>query len=69
MIFIHLWCFASDNINIKIICTFVIPAMTRNMVDLTDEILTKIRKKYNNFKIAEIRDHIKEVSEALEKVI
>ena len=43
--------------------------MTRNMVDLTDEILTKIRKKYNNFKIAEIRDHIKEVSEALEKVI
>ena len=47
--------------------------MTRNMVYLKDEILTKIDEKFNNFKIAilaEIRDQIKqEVSEALEKEI
>ena len=47
--------------------------MTRNMVDLRDENLTKIDKKFNDFKIAiiaEIRDQIKqEVSEALEKEI
>ena len=47
--------------------------MTRNMVYLKDEILTKTDEKSNNFKIAiiaEIRDQIKqEVSEALEKEI
>ena len=47
------------------------PVMTRNMVDLKDEILAKLDEKFNNFKvaiIAEIRDQIKqEVSEALEK--
>ena len=38
---------------------FAIPVMTRNMVYLKDEILTKIDEKFNNFKIAilaEIRD-------------
>ena len=52
---------------------FAIPVMTRNMVYLKDEILTKTDEKSNNFKIAiiaEIRDQIKqEVSEALEKEI
>ena len=52
---------------------FAIPVMTRNMVYLKGEILTKIDEKFNNFKIAiiaEIRDQIKqEVSEALEKEI
>ena len=47
------------------------PVTTRNMVDLKDELLTKIDEKFNDFKIAiiaEIRDQIKqEVSEALEK--
>ena len=47
------------------------PVMTRNMVDLKDEILAKLDEKFNDFKvaiIAEIRDQIKqEVSEALEK--
>ena len=71
MIFIHLWCFVSGTFNIKVICTFVMPVMTRNMVDLKDEILAKLDEKFNDFKvaiIAEIRDQIKqEVSEALEK--
>ena len=44
--------------------------MTRNLVDLQDEILTKIDGKFNGFKIAiiaEIRKQIKqEVSETLE---
>ena len=43
------------------------------MADLKDEILTRIDKKFNDFKIAmiaEIRDQIKQqVSEALEKEI
>ena len=47
------------------------PVMTRNMVDLKDEILAKLDEKFNDFKvaiIAEITDQIKqEVSEALEK--
>ena len=47
--------------------------MTRNMVDLQDEILTKIDEKFNDFKtaiIAEIREQIKqEISGALEKEI
>ena len=49
------------------------PVITRNMVDLKDEILTKIDEKINDFKIAiiaEIKDQIKDqVSEALEKEI
>ena len=47
------------------------PVMTRNMVDLKDDISAKLDEKFNDFKvaiIAEIRDQIKqEVSEALEK--
>ena len=47
--------------------------MTRNMVDLKDEILTKVDEKFNDFKIAiivELREQIKqEVSKALEKEI
>ena len=47
--------------------------MTRNMVDLKDEILTKEDEKFNDFKIAiivELREQIKEeVSKALEKEI
>ena len=42
------------------------PVMTRNMVDLKDEILTKIDEKFNDFKIDQIKQ---EVSEALEKEI
>ena len=56
MIFLHLWCFISGNFN-------VIPVMTRNMVDLKDEILSKIDEKFNDFKIAiiaEISDPIKQ---------
>ena len=37
------------------------PVMTRNMVDLNNEILTKIDQKFNDFKIAiiaEIRNQI-----------
>ena len=49
------------------------PVMTRNMVDLQDEILTKADEKFNDFKItiiAEIKNQIKEdVSEDLEKEI
>ena len=49
------------------------PVMTRNMVDLQDEILTKIEENFNYFKIAiiaEIGEHVKqEVSEPLEKEI
>ena len=73
MIFIHLWCFVSGNFNNKVICTFAMPVMTRNMVDFQDEILIKIDEKFNDFKIAiiaEIREQIKQnVSEALEKDI
>ena len=47
--------------------------MTRNTVDLQDEILTKINEKFRDFKIAiiaGIREQIKqEVSEAFNKVI
>ena len=47
--------------------------MTRNTVDLQDEILTKIDQKFRDFKIAiiaGIREQIKqEVSEAFNKVI
>ena len=47
--------------------------MTRNTVDLQDEILTKIDQKFHDFKIAiiaGIREQIKqEVSEAFSKVI
>ena len=49
------------------------PVMTRNMVDLQDEILTKIDEKFNDFMtaiMAEISEQIKhEVSVALEKEI
>ena len=31
--------------------------MTKNMVDLKDEILTKIEEKFNDFKIAIITDY------------
>ena len=45
--------------------------MTRNMVDLKDGILTKIDKKFNNFKITitvKLREQIpQEVSKALEQ--
>ena len=33
------------------------PVMTRNMVDLKDEILTKIEGKFNDFKIVIITDY------------
>ena len=33
------------------------PVMTRNMVDLKDEILTKIEEKFNDFKIVIITDY------------
>ena len=59
----------SGNFNFKIMYTFIIPVLTRNMVDLKDEILTKINKRLIAI-IAEIRDQIKqEVSEALQKEI
>ena len=59
----------SGNFNFKIMYTFIIPVLTRNMVDLKDEILTKINKRLIVI-IAEIRDQIKqEVSEALQKEI
>ena len=48
--------------------TFIIPVLTRNMVDLKDEILTKINKRLIAI-ITEIRDQIKQVSEALQKEI
>ena len=73
MIFIYLWCFVCGISNNNVICTFALPALARNKVDLQDEILTKIDEKFNNFKtaiIAEIREQIKqEVSVALEKEI
>ena len=56
MIFIHLWCFVSGNLNIKVICTFVMPVMTRDMVDLKDGILAQIYEKFNDFKITKITD-------------
>ena len=59
----------SGNFNFKIMYTFIIPVLTRSMVDLKDEILTKINKRLIAI-IAEIRDQIKqEVSEALQKEI
>ena len=58
------------NSNFKIIYTFIVPVLTRNMVDLKDEVLTKINKRLMIAIIAEIRDQIKqEVSEALQKEI
>ena len=58
------------NFNFKIIYTFIVPVLTRNMVDLKDEVLTKINKRLMIAIIAEIRDQIKqEVSEALQKEI
>ena len=60
----------SGNFNFKIIYTFIIPVLTRNMVDLKDEVLTKINERLMIAIIAEIRDQIKqEVSEALQKEI
>ena len=63
MVFIYLLYFVSGNLNNKIICTFALPVMTRDMVDLQDEILTKTDKKFNNFRIfaiiAENREQIK----------
>lgn len=60
----------SGNFNFKIIYTFIVPVLTRNMVDLKDEVLTKINKRLMIAIIAEIRDQIKqEVSEALQKEI
>ena len=56
MIFIRLWCFVSGNLNIKVICTFVMPVMTRDMVDLKDGILAQIYEKFNDFKITKITD-------------
>ena len=38
------------------ICTFVMPVMTRDMVDLKDEILAQIYEKFNDFKITKITD-------------
>ena len=58
------------NFNFKIIYTFIVPVLTRNMVDLKDEVLTKINERLMIAIIAEIRDQIKqEVSEALQKEI
>ena len=51
-----MWCFISGNLNIKVICTFVMPVMTRDMVDLKDGILAQIYEKFNDFKIAKITD-------------
>ena len=48
------------------------PVMTRSMVDLKDEVLTKIGNKLNDFKItiiAELREQIKQVSKDLEKLL
>ena len=60
----------SGNFDFKIIYTFIIPVLTRNMVDLKDEVLTKINERLMIAIIAEIRDQIKqEVSEALQKEI
>ena len=60
----------SGNFNFKIMYTFIIPVLTRNMVDLKDEVLTEINKRLMIAIIAEIRDQIKqEVSEALQKEI
>ena len=63
MVFIYLLYFVSGNLNNKIICTFAMPVMTRDMVDLQDEILTKTDEKFNNFRIfaiiAENREQIK----------
>ena len=63
MVFIYLLYFVSGNLNNKIICTFAMPVMTRDMVHLQDEILTKTGEKFNNFRIfaiiAENREQIK----------
>ena len=72
MIFIFLWCFVSGIFN-TITCTVAMPLMTRNMVNLEDDISTKIDEKCSDFKTAiiiEIREQTKqEVSVALEKEI
>lgn len=60
------------NLNIKVTFTFVMPVMTRSMVDLKVEVLTKIGNKLNDFKItimAELREQIKQVSKDLEKLL
>ena len=60
------------NLDIKVTFTFVMPVMTRSMVDLKDEVLTKIGNKLNDFKItiiAELREQIKQVSKDLEKLL
>ena len=72
MIFIFLWCLVSGIFN-TITCTVAMPLMTRNMVNLEDDILKKIDEKCSDFKTAiiiEIREQTKqEVSVALEKEI
>ena len=60
------------NLDIKVTFTFVMPVMTRSMVDLKDEVLTKIGNKLNDFKItiiAELREQIKQVCKDLEKLL
>ena len=52
----HLWCFISGYLNIKVICTFAMRVMTRDIVDLRDGILAQIYEKFNDFKIAKIAD-------------
>ena len=69
----QLWFLYIYDALLVVISTFVTSIMTRNMVDLKDEILTKVDEKFNDFKIAiivELREQIKqEVSKALEKEI
>lgn len=64
MIFIHLWHFIGGNLDIKVTCKYVMLVMTRNMVHLKDEILTKIDDKFNDFEntvISEFREQIKQI--------
>ena len=45
------------------------PAMTRNIADLKDKILTKIDKTRNDFKIAIIAKHREQTKQQVSKVL
>lgn len=63
MILIHLWLFNSGNFNINVICTFVIPIMTRNMVFILQEHAKNYRKQLNELK--DIQDKLEQYGRQL----
>ena len=63
MIFVDLWYYVGDNLNINVMYMFLMLVVSRNRFNLKNEISTKIDEKFNDFKIviiAEIREQIKQ---------